>query len=73
MSFKSVALLILIGLFIIVCIQNVEKIPLNFLFWSKDISKLLLLLVILIIGIFIGMIIPGLWRKFKEKEKIEIK
>lgn len=73
MSFKSVTLLILIGLFIIVCIQNVEKIPLHFLLWSMNISKLLLLLIILIIGLLVGMIIPGMWRKFKEEEKIEVK
>ena len=73
MSFKSVTLLVLIGLFIIVCIQNVEKIPLHFLFWSTNISKLLLLLITLIIGILIGVIIPGIWRKSKEEEKIEVK
>ena len=73
MSFKSVTLLILIGLFIIVCIQNVETIPLHFLFWSMNISKLLLLLITLIIGILVGMIIPGMWRKSKEEEKIEVK
>lgn len=73
MSFKSVTLLILIGLFIIICIQNVETIPLHFLFWSMNISKLLLLLITLIVGILVGMIIPGMWRKHKEEEKIEVK
>ena len=73
MSFKAVTILILIGLFIILCIQNVEKIPLHFLFWSINISKLLLLLITLIIGILVGLIIPGIWRKSKEEEKIEVK
>jgi lipopolysaccharide assembly protein A len=73
MSFKSVTLLVLIGLFIIVCIQNVETIPLHFLLWSVNISKLLLLLITLIIGILVGVIIPGIWRKSKEEEKIEVK
>ena len=73
MSFKSVTLLILIGLFIIVSIQNVEKIPLHFLLWSMNISKLLLLLITLIIGILVGLIIPGIWRKSKEEKKIEVK
>lgn len=72
-SFKSVTLLVLIGLFIIVCIQNVETIPLHFLFWSMDISKLLLLLITLITGILVGVIIPGIWRKYKDEEKIEVK
>ena len=72
MSFKSVTLLILIGLFIIICIQNVETIPLHFIFWSTDISKLLLLLITLIIGIFVGMIIQGLFSKSKKEDKEEI-
>ena len=40
MSFKSVTLLILIGLFIIICIQNVETIPLHFIFWSTEYFKI---------------------------------
>jgi hypothetical protein len=38
-----------------------------------DISKLLLLLITLITGILVGVIIPGIWRKYKEEEKIEVK
>jgi fructose-specific phosphotransferase system IIC component len=38
-----------------------------------NISKLLLLLITLIIGILVGMIILGMWRKHKEEEKIEVK
>ena len=72
MSFKSVTLLILIGLFIIVCIQNVEIIPLHFLFWSINISKLMLLLITLIVGIFVGMVILGLFNKSKIEDKDEL-
>lgn len=72
MSFKSVTLLILIGLFIIVCIQNVEIIPLHFLFWSINISKLMLLLIALIVGIFVGMVILGLFNKSKEEDKASL-
>jgi uncharacterized integral membrane protein len=73
MNFKSISLLVLIGLFIIVCIQNVEAIPIHFLMWSANISKLLLLLITLIVGILVGIIIYGMWIKSKKEEKIEVK
>jgi len=60
MDAKKIAGLVLLGLFIILCIQNVEVVPLNFLFWSSNISKLLLLIITLIIGILIGVLIPGI-------------
>jgi uncharacterized membrane-anchored protein YhcB (DUF1043 family) len=37
-----------------------------------DISKLLLLLITLITGIFVGMIIQGLFSKSKKQDKEEI-
>jgi lipopolysaccharide assembly protein A len=73
MSFKYLVALILLGLFIIVSIQNVEVIPVHFLFWKIEISKLLLLILTLVIGILVGMIIPGLLKKPKKEEKIESK
>lgn len=71
MNYKALALLILIGLFIIVCIQNVELVPIHFLMWSINISKLLLLLITLIVGILVGAIISGMIIKSKKKEKIQ--
>lgn len=73
MNFKNVTLLILLALFIIVCIQNVEIISVQFLFWKADISKLLLLIITLIIGILIGMIIPGFLAKSKKDDQIKDK
>lgn len=63
MNFKTTLGLILLGLFIVFCIQNVSDIQIDFLFWSFPISKLLLMILILIIGIFIGLIIPGLFAR----------
>jgi uncharacterized integral membrane protein len=65
MNLKSILLLIILGLFIIICIQNVEDVSINILFWSSNISKLLLLILTLIIGIIIGIIIQGFWKKPK--------
>ena len=66
MNARSVIGLLLIGLFIVICIQNVEEIPISFLFWSFTISKLLILILTFTIGIFIGMLIPI--RKNKSKD-----
>jgi uncharacterized integral membrane protein len=63
----------LIGFFIIICIQNVEVIPIHFLFWKIEISKLLMLIITLTIGIFVGIFIPGLLKKNQKEEKIDIK
>ena len=68
MNFGNISVLILLALFVIVSLQNVEIIPVHFLFWKVDISKLLLLIITLVIGILIGMIIPGFFKKSKKEE-----
>ncbi len=73
MNAKSIIGLVLLGLFIVACLQNIEAVAMHFLFWSFDISKLLLLIIIFVIGIFVGMIIPGLFSKAKSKETKENK
>jgi uncharacterized integral membrane protein len=73
MNFKSISIIILLALFITVCIQNVEIIPVHFLFWKIDISKLLLLIITVVIGILIGMIIPGFFSRSKKDEQLKVK
>lgn len=73
MNLKSILILFLLGIFIIVCIQNVEDVPLHLLFWKFEISKLLMLLLTLIIGIVTGVVISGLLKKTKEDQSIEKK
>jgi lipopolysaccharide assembly protein A len=73
MNFRSVSILSLLAIFIIVSIQNVEVIPVHFLFWKAEISKLLLLIITLVIGILVGMIIPGFFSKSKKEEQIKVK
>jgi len=73
MNFKNIILMILLALFIIVCIQNVEIIPLHFLFWKVEISKLLLLIITLVVGMLIGMMIPGFFTKSKKEKLTEVK
>ena len=73
MNFKNISLIILLAVFIIVCIQNVEIVPVHFLFWKVEISKLLLLIITLVVGMLIGMIIPGFFNKSKKEKSIEVK
>jgi uncharacterized integral membrane protein len=73
MNVKTISILALLGLFIIICIQNVEVIPIHFLFWEMEISKLLMLIITLVAGIFIGMLVPGYLKKSPKEEKIDIK
>lgn len=63
MKIKSIIMLIILGLFIIVAIQNSEDVQMHTLFWSFNISKFLMLIITLVIGMFIGILIPGLLRK----------
>ena len=73
MNIKSISIIVLLALFITVCIQNVEIIPVHFLIWKIDISKLLLLIITLVIGILIGMIIPGFFSRSKKDEQLKVK
>jgi len=73
MNIKSISIIVLLALFITVCIQNVEIIPVHFLFWKIDISKLLLLIITLVIGILIGMIIPRFFSRSKKDEQLKVK
>jgi len=72
MNFRNISVLILLALFVIVSLQNIEIVPVHFLIWKFDISKLLLLIITLVIGILIGMIIPGFLKKSKKEKPIEI-
>ncbi|HMN23427.1 MAG: DUF1049 domain-containing protein [Ignavibacteriaceae bacterium] len=72
MNFKSISAIILLALFIIVSIQNAEVIPIGVLFWKVEISKLLIIILTLVIGILIGMMIPGLLKKSPKDKKVEV-
>lgn len=73
MNFKSIVILILLALFIIVSLQNVEVIPVHFLLWKIEVSKLMLLIITLVVGILVGMFIPGMVKKSPKVEQNESK
>ncbi len=73
MNLKSISAIILLALFIIISIQNAEVIPIHLLFWKVEISKLLIIILTLVLGILIGLMTPGLLKKPQPEEKKEIK
>lgn len=51
---NTIITLVLLALVLILLIQNIMAVDLNFLFWEIKISKIIFILLILIIGFFIG-------------------
>ena len=65
MKTKTVIALILIALFLIILIQNVDVVTLQFLFWEISMSRILFIPFILIIGFILGYI----FAKAKKQKK----
>jgi len=57
MKAKTVIVLILIGLFLVILLQNTEIVTFQLLFWEITMSRSLLMLVIVIIGFVLGYIV----------------
>ncbi len=51
---KLVLMIISIGIIVIFSIQNAEQLTVNFLFWSFELRRAIVLFLVLIIGIAIG-------------------
>jgi len=56
MKFKTIVALILIALFLILLIQNIQVVTLRFLFWEISMSRIIFIPLILIIGFILGYI-----------------
>ena len=54
MRFKLIASGILLTLLVIFALQNIAIVELNFLFWSVDLPRSMLLFVVLLVGFSIG-------------------
>ncbi len=54
MNFKLLTILILVGFTVLFIIQNVTVVDVQFLFWSIQVSRSLLMFILLAIGIVIG-------------------
>ncbi|MCX8106523.1 MAG: LapA family protein [Ignavibacterium album] len=73
MKAKIIIMLILIGIFILFVIQNIEVVNIHFLFFSFPISQVLLLFIVFAVGVIVGMMLPGLLSDKKQPIKAEDK
>lgn len=66
MSFRLVAVLILIGLVLLFVIQNVAVVEIQFIFWSFSIARSLLIFLVLGTGILLGWFLKSFTSMKKE-------
>lgn len=67
MSWRFSLSLVLIGAVVLFIFQNIGVVEIRFLFWSAAISRPLLLLMVLIIGVLVGWIWHSLWRRARQR------
>lgn len=54
---------------LIIIIQNVRDVQTDILFWTISLPHIFLLFIVFVIGILVGMMLPGLLSKKPEAEK----
>ena len=65
MNAKLILGIILAGMASVFIIQNVTSVDLTFLFWTLSMSRALLMLLILSLGIILGWMLHGSFRRIK--------
>ena len=65
MSIKLIIGLILAAVVVLFILQNVTTMELTFLFWTLSMSRALLMFLILSIGILLGWLLHGSFRRMK--------
>ena len=68
MRAKIILLLVLLILFTIFVSKNTQEVDVWFFFWPINISKIVLLILTLVIGVIIGLLTSSFFYKGKEKE-----
>jgi uncharacterized integral membrane protein len=68
MSARSIVIVILIGLFILFVIQNTRIVDVQLLFWTVSMSRALILLATLFIGLIAGWLLGRIKRKTSEQK-----
>ncbi|GMU94497.1 MULTISPECIES: LapA family protein [Ignavibacterium] len=71
MRTKIIILLVLIGMFILFVIQNIEVVIIHFLFFSFAVSQVLLLFIVFAVGVIVGLMLPGTLDNKKKLDKVE--
>lgn len=57
MNSRLILVLILVGLVVLFIIQNVVVVEIRFLFWSIEVSRSLLIFLLLAVGIIVGWLL----------------
>ena len=68
MNNRLILILVLVGLAVIFTIQNTAVVEITFLFWSIQMSRSLLILFLLAIGILLGWFLHGYHRSRQGKQ-----
>lgn len=66
MNFKLLLILVLAGLVVLFIIQNVAVVEIQFLLWSTQMPRSLLMFLLLAIGITIGWFLHGYLKYHKD-------
>lgn len=69
MNYKLILMLVLAGLSVLFIIQNVAVVEIQFLFWSIQMSRSLLMFLMLAIGVIIGWFLHSYLKYQKGKSK----
>jgi uncharacterized integral membrane protein len=66
---KSLFLIVLGTLLVVVMVQNAKPIPFRFLNWTYEVSQLLLVVIVLVIGFLAGFITAWVPRRNRTPEE----
>ena len=66
-NYRFILALSLICLCIVFIVQNIAVVQITFLFWTLEISRVVLLLLVLLIGLIAGWIFKGYAKRRKNK------
>lgn len=61
MTSKFIFILILAGLVVLFIVQNVAAVEVQFIFWSIQLSRALLMFLMLLFGIIMGWLLHSYW------------
>jgi uncharacterized integral membrane protein len=67
---KNIILIVLITLTIIVMVQNAQPITFRFLYWNYQVSQLLLVVIVLVLGFLAGFITAYVPKRRKNTDQL---
>ena len=72
MNYKMIIALVLAGVCVIFIFQNIEVVQIHFLLWSFAMSRSLLVILLLVMGIAIGWLLHGFLRVRRRKANSDL-